>query len=356
MTFRTGNDIGKLCRKLMCLALCAAMIIGLAACGEKKEAEPAEDSPKTYKVGICNYVDDASLNQIADNIRAGLAEEEQRLGVSFEIRYENCNADSAVLAQIISDFTSEGVDLMIGIATPVAMAMQSATEDSGIPVIFSAVSDPLACGLVESLEQPGANITGTSDYLNTNALLELIFAVDPEADKIGLLYDIGQDSSAGPIAEAKRILAERGVETVDYTAGNNQEAILAVQSLLSSDVDAVFTPTDNTMMTAELSIYEMLSEAGIPHYAGADSFALNGAFIGFGVDYAELGKQTAYMVSAVLCEGADPASTPVMTFDNGKVTINTDICEDLGYDYDDVAKAFEGLCTKTEPIRTAESF
>ena len=308
----------------------------------------------TYKVGICNYVDDASLNQIVANIESQLETLGNENGVTFEISYDNCNADSNVLAQIIANFIADEVDLMVGVATPVAMAMQAATED--IPVVFAAVSDPLATGLVESLEAPGANITGTSDFLDTNAVMNLIFANDADADLVGLLYDIGQDSSATPIAAAKEYLDAKGVAYKEYTGTNVDEISLAVQSMIADGVDAVFTPSDNTVMTAELSIYEDLANAGIPHYAGADSFALNGAFVGYGVDYANLGVETANMVKAILVDGASVASTPVKTFDNGTATVNTEVTATLGYDFETVKAAFEPYCTQVVEITTAEEF
>ena len=278
-----------------------------------------------YKIGICNYVDDASLNQIVDNLESRLKEIGDEKGVNFDISYDNCNADANVMEQIISDFQADGVDLMVGVATPVAMRMQASTEGTDTPVVFSAVSDPVGAGLVESLEAPGANLTGTSDYLDTASIMKLIEAVNPDTKKIGLLYDIGQDSS-----------------TAD--------------ALVADGVDAVFTPTDNTIMTAELSIYEKFIDAGIPHYTGADSFALNGAFAGYGVDYANLGAKTADMVADILLNGADPATTPVETFDNGTATVNTETCEALGLDFETVKAAMEPLCTQVNEIVTAESF
>ncbi|MBR7187738.1 MAG: ABC transporter substrate-binding protein [Clostridia bacterium] len=311
---------------------------------------------ETFKVGICNYVDDASLNQIVENIQNRLEAVAQERGATFEVLYDNCNADASVMQQIISNFIAENVDLMVGVATPVAMTMQSMTEDNQIPVVFAAVSDPLATELVASLEAPGANITGTSDFLNTDAVLNLIFAANPDAQNIALLYDVGQDASTTPIASAKAFLEEKGVAYKEYTGTNVSEVIQAAQALIADGVDAVFTPTDNTIMTAELSIYEMLAEAGIPHYTGADSFALNGAFLGYGVDYANLGVETANMIAGILLDGNDPATTPVMTFDNGTATVNTETCEALGLDYDAVAEAFAPYCTQIQTIVTAEAF
>ena len=342
----------------------AAESAGTSSDGETAEggnaetgAEDTGDENAVYKIGICNYVDDASLNQIYENIEAqlnALAEEE---GVTYEILYDNCQADPNVMNQIISNFADvEQVDLMVGIATPVAMAMQSATEDSGTRVVFSAVSDPVSVGLVDSLEEPGANITGTSDFLNTEAIMNLMLAADPDIAKVGLLYDVGQDASATPIADAKAFLEENGIEYVEQTGTTVDEVMLAADALVAAQVDAVFTPTDNTIMTAELSIYEKFAEAGIPHYTGADSFALNGAFLGFGVDYANIGVETANMINDILINGADPSVTGVLTFDNGIATINTETCEALGYDLEELKTQFEPYCTAIQEIQTAESF
>lgn len=322
----------------------------------EKSTASEESSGASYTIGICNYVDDASLNQIVENINARLAEIESEQGITINVKYDNCNADANVMNQIIANFAADNVDLMVGVATPVAMAMQSATEDSKTPVVFAAVSDPVGAGLVASLEEPGSNVTGSSDNLDTNSVMNLIFAQNPGAKKIGLLYDVGQDSSTAAIEHAKAYLDDKGVEYVERTATTAEEVALAAQALVSDGVDAVFTPTDNTIMKAELAIYETFADAGIPHYTGADSFALNGAFLGYGVDYANLGRETADMIASILTEGKDPATTPVITFDNGTATVNTEICEKLGLDFDTVSEAFAPYCTRVEEITTAESF
>ena len=351
-------------KSLSALFLSLCLLLCLTSCGNGQDAggtdgaetpEAATGTP-VYKVGLCNYVDDASLNQIVENINARLAEISAERGVEIQVSQDNCHADASVLSQIIANFQADGVDLMIGVATPVAVAMQAATEDDQTPVVFSAVSDPVGVQLVESNDAPGGNLTGTSDYLDTNAIMDLIFAANPDAKKIGLLYDQGQDSSTTPIANAVEYLTEKGIEIVERTGTTTDEVMLAAQALVADGVDAVFTPTDNTIMTAELSIYETFNEAKIPHYTGADSFALNGAFLGYGVDYANLGVETADMAAEILLDGADPAVTPVRTFDNGTATINTETCAALGLDFETIRSTFEPLCTKVKSITTAESF
>ena len=348
-------------KKLFSLLLAATIALCFTACGSKsntKETTQAStvEAGKTYTVGICNYVDDASLNQIVDNIEAQLEKVGNDNNVKFDVKYDNCNADSSVLSQIVSNFKADKVDLMIGVATPVAMEMQAATEGTDIPVVFAAVSDPISTKLVDSMEKPGKNITGTSDALDTAAIFKLIKAANPEIKKVGLLYDLGQDASTTAIADAKKFLDENNIEYVEKTGTNVNEVKLAAESLVAEKVEAVFTPTDNTIMNAELSIYETFKDAKIPHYTGADSFALNGAFLGYGVDYANLGVETANIAADILINSKNAGDVAVKTFDNGTATINTDICTALGYDFDKISEAFKDHCLRIQTIVTAESF
>ena len=312
-------------KKALALVLSLMMVFSMISLVSAEEKT-------SFKIGICNLVDDASLNQIIANIRERLGEIEQEKGVTIEIAEDNCNLDFR------------------------AQNMKAMTEDNKIPVVFAAVSDPIGAEVVESLEKPGSNMTGTSDYLDTAAVLNLIFAANPDAKKVALLYNPSEDASATPIAAAKEILGEKGIEVKEYTGSNASEVMLAAEAIVSDEMDAVFTPTDNTIMNAELSIYETLAEAKIPHYTGADSFALNGAFLGYGVDYANLGRVTGDMIAAILLDGADPATTPVQTFDNGTATVNIETCAAIGFDFETIKEAFAPYCTKVQEITTAEAF
>ena len=338
-------------KRIIVLAVLIAAVFSVFAGGNKEE-----NSSSSYKIGLCNYVDDASLNQICENIKKGISDIENKYDVKIEVLEDNCNADSNVLGQIISNFIAEDVDLMIGVATPVAMSMQAQTEDNQIPVLFAAVSDPVGAGIVSSLTSPGANITGTSDFLDTTAVMNLMFALNPSIKKVGLLYDAGQDSSVTALRSAREILKAKGVEIIEKSGTTVDEIILAADSLIADGVEAVFTPSDNTVMTAELSIYEKFMATGIPHYTGADSFALNGAFLGYGVDYANLGYETAMMAEEILIEGKKPSEFAVKTFDNGTATINREVLASFGYTEEQITSVFSPYCTKVAFIDTAESF
>ena len=341
----------------MSLTACGGSSSGSSAPAETKAAAEAAEGT-VYKVGIVQYVDDASLNQIQDNIQKELDAKGAELGVTFDYADYTFNgqADGTVLNQIASELIADEVDIIIPIATPTVQIMQAATEDLDIPIVFSAVSDPVGAGLAESMEAPGGKITGTSDMLNTESLMNLIFAANPDADSIGLLYSKSESASEQPIADAKAILDKMNVKYVEKTGTTVDEVSTAADALIAEGVDAIFTPTDNTVMTAELAIYEKIANASILHYAGADSFALNGAFCGYGVNYADLGTATADMAVEILVNGADPATMPVQTFDNGIATINTDVCTTLNLDLETIKSAFAEHCSSIVEITTAENF
>ena len=312
----------------LALTGCGGAASSTASTAASSEAASSAVAGETFKVGIVNYVDHASLNQIVASVESRLDELGKEKGVTFDYAdyYANAQADQSNLNQIGADLVADGVDVIVAVATPTAATMLAAVEDTEIPVVYSAVTDPAAAGF-----DGGENMTGTSDALNTAAIMNLILAADPEIDTIGLLYDLSQDASTQMAAEA----------------------------LVAAGVKAVFTPTDNTIMTAELSIYETFTEAGVMHFTGADSFALNGAFVGYGVDYVQLGEATADMVAEILCDGKSAAEMPYQTFDNGIVTINTETAAALGFEgdkLDALKEAFKPYCTEIVEVTTAENF
>ena len=340
-------------RKVMAIVLTMAMAVaGMCGCGKAADSGTSNDT--VYKVGIVQYVDDASLNQIEKAIQAELDAKGAEYGVTFDYQDYTFNgqADQSILMQIAADLIADEVDIIIPIATPTAVVMQSATEENQIPIVFSAVSDPVGAGLVATNEAPGANITGTSDAIDTEAIMNIIVTANPDTAKIGLLYDKSQASSLGSIEDAKAYCEANNIAYVEKTGTTVAEIQAAADALVAEGVDAVFTPQDNTVMTAELAIFEKFTEAGIPHYTGADSFALNGAFLGFGVNYENLGIKTADMAVEILVNGAKPAEMAVQTLADGIITVNTETAEAVGIDY----SVFKDLCSELIETVTAEEF
>ena len=363
-----------LMKKALTAALSLAMVLSLAACGGGSTSTPSGTSQPSggsqsqgggtdgavteYRVGLVKLMDHASLDQIETNVMKELDAKSAELGVDFNYRDYTYNGqgDSSTLNQIAAQLVADGVDVVIPIATPAAQAMQAVVLEEGIPIIFAAVSDPVTAKLVDDLNAPGGMITGVSDALNTPMIFDMMLAVNPDIQKVGLLYSKSEDSSKKPIEEAKAYLDAHNIPYSEKTGTNTDEINSAVDALISEQVEAIFTPTDNTVMSAELAIFEKLNDAHIPHYTGANSFALNGAFFGYGVDYDDLGAETADMVVDLLVNGADPATTPVVILAHEAATINTETCQAIGLSLDDVKAAFATLGIGVVEITTAQSF
>ena len=355
--------------KLMTLALSLAMTLSLAACGGgsgSSNPTPAQSgssgqqpaSGSTYKVGIIKFMDHASLNQIEDSLQAELDRLGGELGVTFDYAgYTACGqGDGSTLQAIAAQMVADQVDVIVPIATPAVQTTLAATEDTQIPILFSAVSDPITNGIVADMNAPGGKTTGTSDALNTKMVIDLMLAADPDIQKVGLLYSKSESASTKPVQEAKEYLSSLNIAVEEKTGTNTNEVSSAVDALVAAKVDAIFTPTDNTIQSAELAIFEKLQDAQIPHYGGADSFALNGAFCGYGVDYVQLGQETARMVVDLLVEGADPASTPVRIMTAKTAVINTDTCAAIGMELEQVKSAFSGLGITVIETTTQQEF
>ena len=341
-------------KKLFTLFLALVMLAGMAACGKTDTPDNTVDNAEnaTYRVGVCQLAQHPALDAATQGFVDALKE---ALGDDVKIDVQNASGESNNCSTIINGFLSADVDLIMANATPALTAAASATSE--VPILGTAVT---AYGVALDLDDfdgtVGRNITGTSDALNTEAIMNLITAVNPDIDTIGLLYDLSQDASTQAIADAKACCDSKGSKYIEKNGTTTAEVQMAAEALVAAGVKAVFTPTDNTIMTAELSIYETFSEAGVMHFTGADSFALNGAFVGYGVDYVQLGEATADMVAELLCEGKTTADLPYQTFDNGIVTINTETCAALGLSLDTVKEAFKPYCTEGVEVETAENF
>ena len=294
-------------KKLFTAALSLVMSLSLLAACSSSPAQSSGTSDsgststgsetKTFKVAIVQQMDHASLDEIRSAIEAELT---ARSNDQYTFTFESFSGqnDATVLNQIGSQVVSGGYDAIIPIATLAAQCMANATEGTDIPVVYAAISDPAAAGL-EDID----NVTGTSDALNTPFILDMMLAANPDVKTVGLLYSNSEPNSATPIADAKAYLESKGIAYVEKT-GNTTDEILSAANALVGQVDAVFTPTDNVVMGAAGAVAEILNEAGIPHYTGADSFVKAGSFATCGVNYTELGAYTADMAADTL-EGGE---------------------------------------------------
>ncbi len=333
-------------KKLLTLAIACAMTLTLAACGGQsgtQQTEAPSDSG-VYKVAVIKQLDHASLDEIANAVGAQLEKLAADNGVTIEYEITSGQGDQTILKQLSDQAIADKVDVIIPIATTAAQVAALSAEDSKTPVVFAAISDPEAAGLT------GIDyVTGTSDALNTAFILDMMLAQDPGVSRVGLLYSLSEANSARPIEEAKVYLDGKGIEYVEQTASNNAEVVTAATALVAAGVDAVFTPTDNVIMAAELAIYEELAKAGIPHYTGADSFVRSGAYATCGVNYTELGQETASLAYNAMTKGMD-SMEDFYLMEGGFLTVNTETAAVLGLDY----SVFTGMGQVVEVTTTAE--
>ena len=298
---------------------------------------------KTFKVAIVQLMDHASLDEIRSAIEEELTARSYQEGSQYVFQFDSFSGqnDATVLNQIGSQVVSGGYDAIIPIATLAAQCMANATEGTDIPVVYAAISDPAAAGL-EDID----NVTGTSDALNTPFILDMMLTANPDVKTVGLLYSNSEPNSATPIADAKAYLESKGIVYVEKT-GNTTDEILSAANALVGQVDAVFTPTDNVVMGAAGAVAEILNEAGIPHYTGADSFVKAGSFATCGVNYTELGAYTADMAADIL-EGGEIPAYHVM--DGGIITVNREAAEKVGID----ANVFSSMAGQVVEVETEQ--
>lgn len=318
-------------KKVITVALSAMLAAAsLAGCSSSSSGSAASSSSskKTYKVTIVKQLDHASLDQIANAITDELDALAKKNNVTIDYgEVQSGQNDQTTIKQITDGAVTDGVDAIVPIATLAAQTAVVSAEDSDIPVVYAAVSDPDAAKLT-GLD----NVTGTSDALNTKQIIDMMLSVNPDIKKVGLLYSKSETNSTKSIEEAKDYLDEKGIAYTEATGNTNDEVLTAVSSLVSDKVEAVFTPTDNVVMAAAGAVSQELAEAGIPFYAGADSFVTSGAFATCGVNYDDLGKKTADLVYQVMTEGFKDVDD-YYTMDGGIVTVNTDTASELGIDY-----------------------
>ena len=329
--------------KFVAVLSAAAMMTSLAACGstadttstaasssaavstESTAAEATTDA-KSYKIAVVQQLDHASLDEIRTAVEAELDAKAAEKGITIEYKDFNGQNDATTLNQIGTQVVSDGYDAIIPIATLAAQCMATAAESTKTPVIYAAISDPAAADLTDI-----DYVTGTSDALNTQSIMDMMFAVQPDIQTVGLLYSNSEANSTTPIAEAKAYLDE----------------IMTAASSMVGQVDAVFTPTDNVVMAAAAAVSETLTKGGIPFYTGADSFVTAGAFATCGVNYTELGTYTADMALDILETGTVPE---YHVMDGGIITVNTETADALGIDY----SAFNDLAGQVVEVTTAE--
>lgn len=324
-------------KHFLSLALCTMM--GFAGCASAADADTKEPA-KEANVGLVQLVDQTSLNIIREAIVDEFAKQGYEEGKNLNLNYQNAAGNPSSLQTICSQFAGENDDVIVAIATGAAQSAQNYASE--IPLVFSAVSDPLSAGLVEDLDHPGGNITGTSNEIQTDQILDLIGEVCPDAKVIGALYTPGEVNGIFTLNHFKDEAAKRGYTVVEKT-GTDLTTLQQAEDVLLKDVDVLFSPNDNIVASGMSALSESAIQAGVPYFVAADSMVMDGGLGTVGIDYEELGRETARMAVNVI-EGTKAGDIPVKVFrDNLNTYINEETAKRLNLNLPDSVTGREHL-------------
>lgn len=333
-------------KKVLNVLLACALVLALfAGCGTPASVSapgsastpasgaastPASGETKTLKVGLFQFVEHPSLNEITTAITTQLEAKSAENGVTLSIDLQNAQGDMSTIQTICQQYVADNVDIIIAVATPAAQGAAAAVEGTGIPVVFSAVTDPVAAELVESLDAPGGNITGTSDAIPVEKIFALAQELTPDAKSFGLIYNTSEVNSLSVIAQAKAYLESNGMTYVEGAVTSSGDVQTSAQKLLGQ-CDAVFAPIDNTVASAMTVLADEAIKAKKPVYVAADSMVADGGLATVGVNYTNLGTQTADMALKILT-GTKPSEIPVEVLKDNAVVVNSDTAAAIGVD------------------------
>lgn len=278
------------------------------------------------QVGITQIVEHPALDAARQGFMDRLAELGYAEGTDVVYDIQSAQGDPGTALTIAQKFAADRVDLVLAIATPTAQAAAQAIRD--IPILITAVTDPVAAELVDSIERPGGNVTGTSDLTPVRSQLELLKALVPSAGRVGVIYNAGEVNSVVQVELARDAAADLGLQIVEATAVNSSEVLQAAQSLVGR-VDAIYVPTDNTVVSAIEAVVLVAERARLPLIAGEDLSVEQGALATVGLDYYQLGRQTADIAQRVL-QGQNPADIAIEYQDEMSIVLNLGAAARMG--------------------------
>lgn len=301
---------------ILSIVLCTTLFAGCGGNGEK-----------TLRIGIIQYASHPSLDDCYNGVIKGIEEAGLKIGTDVTVTRQNAQASTETADQIARNMVATNYDIIIAIATPAAISAYSAARSSDIPVVFCAVSDPVSCELVSSLEKPGANCTGTSDLLNIEAQLKLIRALQPEAKKIGIIYTTSEANSVSHLKTINQLSGKYGFEIIAQGISSASD-IPQVAANLVTKVDCINNFTDNLVVDNLGILLEQAETAGIPVYGSEIDQVKNGCLASESLDYVALGVTTGKMAADIL-RGGDASVTPVAVVKDSYPVINGKVAERL---------------------------
>lgn len=318
-------------KKTIAIMMTAAMVMAMAAgCGSKESSSSDGDNKEaSYKIGIQQLAEHGSLDNCREGFLEGLEEEGIKEGDNLKVEVKNAMADTATNAQIADSFVSDNMDLICAIATPSAQSAYNAAMDKDIPVVYTAVTDPVAAELADKDGNPVGNVTGTSDTLPVEEQLKMIREMMPDAKTIGILYTTSEANSVSAIATYESLVDKYGFTLETKGISQTSEIALATDDLLTK-VDCITNLTDNTVVASLPTILEKANEKGIPVFGSEIEQVKIGCLAAEGIDYIQLGKQTGKIAAQILKGEKKASEIPYEIISEPGFYVNTKVAENLG--------------------------
>jgi putative ABC transport system substrate-binding protein len=310
------------------ISLIVVLVITAAGCGTntKEAGSSGAEEETTYNLGIIQIVEHAALDSARQGFLDALEENGYKEGEDLNVDYQNAQGDQSNLQTIANKFVTDQVDMVLAIATPSAITMASATTE--IPILITAVTDPVAAKLVASNEKPGGNVTGTTDMAPVKEQFELVQRIIPTAKKVGVLYNSSEVNSQVQVEMVKVAAQELGMEIIEATVTGSAEVMQAAQSFVGK-VDAIYAPADNVVASSMASVVSVAEKNQIPLFASVEEMVGDGAIGAIGIDYYKLGRQTGEMALRVI-NGENPAEMPIEALEDVDIIINKGAADRMG--------------------------
>ncbi|MDH6364894.1 putative ABC transport system substrate-binding protein [Enterococcus sp. PF1-24] len=321
-------------KKLALLGIAAAAGLTLAACGNGGSAtEKSGDSDEMKKVGVLQLVEHGSLDAAYEGFVEGLAEGGYVEGENLKIEFQNAQNSQDNLMSMSQQLVNNKPDLLLGIATLSGQSLINQTTE--IPIVVTAVTDLVDAKLVASNEEPGGNLTGTTDMVPIEKQIALLLNIVPEAKTVGIMYNSGESNSKLQADLAQAALEKAGIKVEVKTATTTND-VQQVTEALAKNVDAIYVPTDNTFASAAAIVGEVAKTTKTPVITGSVEQTTDGGLATYGINYHSLGKQTGEMAAKILDGKAKPADTAVESAKELELIVNTEMAEALGIDPDSI--------------------
>ena len=323
-------------KTLASAVVAGTLALALAACGGNGATTETTDegsstaeaaSGSTYKIGVLQLTEHAALDASNEGFVAALDD----AGIDYEIDQQNAQNDQSACQTIASKLVNDGDDLILTIGTPAAQAVASATSD--IPIIGTAITDFAESGLVADNEAPGGNVTGSSDLTPVADQIELLEQLVPDAKTVGLLYCTAESNSEVQIAMAEEALDAAGIAHERYSVSSSNEIQQVIESMVGK-VDAIYTPTDNTIAAGMATVSMVANENDLPVIVGCDTMVEDGGLASYSINYFDLGYKAGEMAVEILTEGADPAEMPIeyLAAEDCQLIANQATADEIGID------------------------